>query len=366
MEWSELLLFISGLILLAIGAEIFVRGSSNIATLLGISPLVVGLTVVAFGTSAPEVAVGLKAGLSGQAGVTVGNAVGSNIINVLLVLGMSATIAPLVIARKLIRLDVPIMIGVSVMVLVCGYDGVLSPVEGLFFVLGIIAYVTYSIYESRTDRNDVDQDFEVEYVSASMPVRATWIRNVLLILTGLFMLVLGADWLVESAVSMARSIGVSELTIGLTVVAIGTSLPEIATSVIATLRGERDIVVGNIVGSNIFNVLLVLGSVSLVAPGGLPIPMAALNFDIPIMIAVAIACLPIFVSGSTISRNEGILFLAYFAFYLTYLVMDSQNHDNLPLFSAVMLVFVIPISVISFFIVIWRWRKGHWDDSREQ
>jgi cation:H+ antiporter len=227
--------------------------------------------------------------------------------------------------------------------------------------LGIIGYVIFSIYESRQESQAVKDEYEVEYRRTSAHTPGQWTRNGVYIIVGLAFLVFGADRLVDSAVVMARSFGISELMIGLTVVAIGTSLPEIATSVVATLRGERDIVVGNIIGSNIFNILLVIGAVSVVAPDGLPIPEAALHFDIPIMIAVAVACLPIFVSNYTISRMEGVLFLSYFAFYLTYLIMDSQNHDNLQLFSNVLLGFVIPISVISFIIVLRRWRKGHWD-----
>ena len=181
--------------------------------------------------------------------------------------------------------------------------------------------------------------------------------NLAFIVAGLALLVLGSRWLVNGAVAFAQALGVSELVIGLTVVAAGTSLPEVATSILAAFRGERDIAVGNVVGSNIFNILAVLGLAGLVAPSGLPAPAALLRFDLPVMVAVAIACLPIFASGATIARWEGALFLFYFAAYTAYVVLAAQQHDALPAFSAAMEAFVLPLTAVTLAVVGWRaWR----------
>ena len=293
---------ILGMIILIIGAELFVRGASKMAALLGISPLVVGLTVVAFGTSSPEIAVGLQASLAGNPGVAIGNVIGSNITNVLLILGLSAVILPLTVASRLIRFDVPIMIGVSILFLIFSLSGGIGRIEGLFFLLLAIGYTSFVVIASRKESKAVRTEYEKEFGPSGSSGIKTWTFNISLILLGLGGLVVGADWLVERAVALSRALGISDLIIGLTVVAVGTSLPEIATSVIATIRGEREIVIGNIIGSNIYNILLVLGSVSLITPGGLPVPSAALNFDIPVMLAVAIACLPIFITDDSITR----------------------------------------------------------------
>ncbi len=370
----EVLLILAGLVLLVGGAEAFVRGAARLAGLAGISPLVIGLTVVAFGTSAPEVAVSLQAGFAGQPGVAIGNVIGSNIANVLLVLGLSATILPLAVSHQLVRLDVPIMIGVSVAFLVLGLDGNLDRLDGLLLFSSAIAYTASLLIQSRRQtlrerredearaaaaREDEDDEFTRAY---SIPVRATprrWLLLACLTLVGAALLVLGSRWLVQGAVAIASAFGVSELVIGITVVAIGTSLPEAATSVIASLRGERDIAVGNVVGSNIFNILIVLGLPSIVVPGGLTVPEAALRFDIPVMLAVAIACLPIFVTGHVIHRWEGALFFFYYLAYTLYLVLDSTQHEGLPVFSWVMGTFVLPLTAITLGVVLWRYLRLH-------
>lgn len=351
MASGDLGTLIVGVVLLLAGAEALVRGAARLAALLGLSPLVIGLTVVAFGTSAPELAVSLSASLGGQTSLAVGNVVGSNIMNILLILGVSALILPLLVSQQLIRLDVPIMISVSALLLLLGADGKLSRPEGWGLFVGSVAYTMFLIVQSRKEKPQVQAEYAKEF--ACQPSRSAWQwgKNGGLIVGGLVCLVFGSDLLVEGAMAIARAVGVSELVIGLTVVAVGTSLPELATSVLASLRGERDIAIGNVVGSSIFNILVVLGLSSAVAPNGLPLSNAVLRLDLPIMIATAVACLPVFFTGHTIARWEGGLFLAYYLAYVAYLILDSTQHTALPLFSTVMLLFVVPLTVLTLGIV---------------
>lgn len=348
-----ILLFVVGLAFLIIGAEALVRGGSRLAAVLGISPLVVGLTVVAFGTSSPELAVSLKSALSGQTSIAVGNVVGSNIFNVLFILGLSALIVPLVVSQQLVRLDVPLMIVLSGIVLIISLDESFSRADGLMLVAGLVMYVWFLIYQSRRESAEVREEYANEF-GAERYAKRIWGKNIGLVLGGLVLLVLGSRWLVDSAVSFAQYLGVSELVVGLTIVAAGTSLPEVVTSVIAAIRGERDIAVGNIVGSNIFNIMGVLGLASIVAPTGIDISAAVIGFDIPVMIVVALVCLPIFFTGGVISRQEGVLLLGYYVAYTLYLVLAASHHDALPRFSAVMLYFAVPITVVTMTIVALR------------
>ncbi len=345
-----ILLFIAGLVLLIVGAEALVRGSSRLAAALGISPLVIGLTVVAFGTSSPELAVSIKAALANQASVAVGNVVGSNIFNVLGILGLSALIAPLVVAQKLVRLEVPLLIAISLLVLVLGLDGAIGRIDGLVLFAGLLAYVGFLIHQSRRESAAVHEAYATENGS-SAPAPSGWPMNVALVVGGLALLVLGSRWLVDSAVAMAQYLGVSELVIALTIVAAGTSLPEVVTSIIAAIRGETDIAVGNVVGSNLFNIMGVLGLASLVAPAGIEISSAVIGFDIPIMIVIAFACLPVFFTGGRISRGEGALFLGYYVAYTLYLIFAAAQHDALPRFSAVMLYFALPLTLVTLVVV---------------
>jgi len=347
-------LFVAGLGLLVLGAEWLVKGASRLAAALGISPLVIGLTVVAYGTSAPEMAVSVKSAWAGQPDLALGNVVGSNIFNVLLILGASAIITPLVVSSQLIRLDVPIMIGVSLLTLLLAGDGSVGRLDGAILFALAVAYTVFQIRQSRKESAAVREEYGREFG----PSRSATAANLASIAAGLVLLVLGSRWLVNGAVAFAQALGVSELVIGLTIVAAGTSLPEVATSILAAFRGERDIAVGNVVGSNIFNVLAVLGLAGLVAPGGLPAPAALLRFDLPVMVAVALACLPIFASGALIARWEGALFLFYYVAYTAYLVLDAQQHDALPAFSAVMEAFVLPLTGVTLAVVGWRtWRR---------
>lgn len=359
MNWLTLVLFVIGLGLLIVGAEALVRGASRLAITVGISPLVIGLTVVAFGTSAPEMAVGVQGALSGQSGadITIGNVVGSNIFNILFILGLSAAISPLIVSRQLVRVDVPIMIGLSLLVWLLSLDGKIGRWEGVLLFACIVGYTLFAVLQGRKEGKGLEQH-PPEITSRTPSKKSGVPANLLLILAGLGMLVLGSRWLVAGAMDIARTLGVSELIIGLTIVAAGTSLPEIATSVMASLRGERDIAVGNVVGSNIFNLLAVLGLSAMVASDGINVSPAALRFDIPVMVVTAIACLPIFFTGHLIARWEGGLFLGYYAIYTAFLVLASSQHENLGLFTALMILFVVPLTVITLAIGVVRQIKA--------
>ncbi len=346
------MLLLLGLALLLVGAEMLVRGASRLALATGMSPLVIGLTVVAFGTSAPELAVSIGAANSGAPDIAMGNVVGSNITNVLLILGVSALIAPLIVARQLIRVDVPIMVSVSVLVLALALDGGIGRVDGAILAALLVGYTLLQVRLGRSDPAAGDAALD----TVDGPPRGTraWVMNVALVGGGLALLILGANWLVDSATLIAREFGLSELVIGLTVVAVGTSMPEIATSIIATLRGQRDLAVGNVVGSNIFNLLGVLGLAAVISPTGIPVSPAAVNFDIPVMIATAVACLPIFFTGHSIQRWEGALFLGYYLAYTAYLLMAASSHDALDDFRLVMQAVVMPLTLVTLAVVTWR------------
>ena len=343
-----LLLFVAGLAALVAGAELLVRGASKLALSFGISPLVVGLTIVAFGTSAPEVAVSAGAVLDGRTDIAIGNVVGSNIFNVLFILGLSALITPLVVNGQLIRQEVPIMIGASVLLAALTLDGRLERLEAAFLFVLLLAYTVFLVLQSRSETQAARDEFAGEFRPAApggwdarLPVQ------LLLIAAGLALLVFGADWLVSAAVSFAKTLGVSDLIIGLTIVAAGTSMPEVATSVMAAAKGERDIAVGNVVGSSTFNILGCLGVAGMLAGSGLPIAPSVLNFDLWVMVAVSLACLPVFLTGRVIARWEGALFLLYYAAYVAYLILAAQQHDALGTYSSTMLSFVIPITVVT-------------------
>ena len=345
------LLFVAGLALLIFGANTLVRGASKLALSFGISPLVVGLTIVAFGTSAPEMAVSVGAVMDGRTDIAIGNVVGSNIFNVLFILGISALIAPLVVDRQLIRQEVPIMVGLSLLVEWMALDLRLSFAEGGLLLALVLAYTALLYFQGkRASAAEVADDL--------LPQAPGWLSTLpgqlVLIVVGLAMLVLGSRWLVDSATVFATALGVSQLVIGLTIVAAGTSLPEVATSVIAAIRGEREIAVGNVLGSNIFNLGAVLGISAMVSGAGLTVPPALLAFDLPVMIVVAVACLPVLFTGHLIARWEGAVFLGYYVAYTTYLVLYAQEHDALDEYSLVMRAVVIPLTVITLVVVVAR------------
>ena len=348
-----ILTFVLSLCLLIGGAELLVKGASRLAVTLGISPLIIGLTVVSFGTSAPELAVSIKAALSDNASIALGNVIGSNIFNVLFILGVSAIVTPLIVAQQMVRFDVPLMIIVSVCVLLFSLNNQISPVEGLLLVSGLIAYTVFLIYQSRKESEEINEEYAREFGEDKKKVTHTS-KNIILIMIGLVLLVLGSRWLVSSAVSIAEYLGVSKAIIALTIIAAGTSMPEVVTSVVASFRGERDIAVGNVVGSNLFNLLGVLGVSSLIAPNGISVPQSMINFDMPIMIAVAIVCLPIFFTENKISRFEGFVFLGYYIAYTVYLIFVATNHDVLMKYQMAMVYFVIPLTLLTLVIVVFR------------
>lgn len=354
-----LFLLVSGLGVLIVGAEALVRGASKLAAGMGLSPLIIGLTVVAFGTSAPELAVSVGSSLSGQSDLALGNVIGSNISNVLLILGTSALVAPLVVDRQVVHLDVPVGLGAAVGALLLAIDGRVGRLDGLLLTAGILGYLAFQGIQARSaKRSDAAPangtqpsvsglPFEVGNTEPKKQAGSYWALNLGLVVGGLVLLVLGARWFVEGAVRVAKRLGVSDLAVGLTIVAGGTSLPELATSVMATLRGERDIAVGNVVGSNVFNLLAVLGLSAAAAPKGIAVPNGALWFDFPVLVAVSLACLPIFFTGHRIERWEGGLFLSYYVAYVSYLLLAAAQHEALSTFSFVMGTFVLPITAVT-------------------
>ncbi|HUG68786.1 MAG TPA: calcium/sodium antiporter, partial [Pirellulaceae bacterium] len=344
---------VAGLVVLVVGGELLVRGAVALAASMRISSVVIGLTVVAFGTSSPELAVNLQAAYAGNADVGVGNVVGSNIFNVLFILGISALVAPLLVHSQLIRRDVPLMILASVLLLALSLDGEVSRLDGSVLFVGLVVYVGWCILQSRRETPTVQSEFAKEFGPVTSGAKLVLVQ-IGLIGGGLVMLSLGSHWLVLGAVSVATRLGVSELIIGLTIVAVGTSLPEVVTSVVAAWRGERDIAVGNVVGSNLFNILCVLGLSSIFAPDGIAISPAALRFDIPVMIAVAVACLPIFFTGNVIARWEGALFFFYYLVYTAYLVLNATDHALGNTLRDVMIMFVIPLTTITLAVTTWR------------
>lgn len=359
MDPLTLVLLIIGLILLIAGAELFVRGAAELAALIGVSSLVIGLTVVAYGTSTPELAVCLRSALtaaaapgeaemSGAANLVAGNVVGSNICNILLILGVSSLVCPLAVSGQLIRWDVPLMIGASVLMLLLGWNGRIERVEGLLLFLGSVVYTVHSLRKSRKETREVF----VGHDTPKPPRKPSVILlQFVFIVVGVTMLVIGSGFVVDGAVQLATALGISELVIGLTIVAVGTSLPEIATSVVAGIRGQRDIAVGNAVGSNLFNILLVIGLVAAVSPTGVKIPDEALRFDIPVMIAVAVACLPVFFTNSTISRWEGAFFVLYYAGYTTFLVYKTRQHEPMSSMDMMGIVFVLPLILTTLLVI---------------
>lgn len=356
--------FLAGFPLLLFGADWVVKGASRLAVAWGISALVVGLTVVAYGTSAPELAVTIMAVWSGEGSpdIAVGNVVGSNIANILLVLGVAAVVAPLVVAPVVVKRSMPLVIFISFLALAFAWDwngdghAVVTWWQGLILVAGAALYTWRAMRRGSAENKvqdddkmlaELEEEVKEELAHMQEEGRFGWAIELGRIVAGLLMLVLGANWLVGGAVAVAQWLGVGELIIALTIVAIGTSLPEVATCVVAVLRGHRDIAVGNAVGSNVFNILLVLGMCSFVAPGGgVEVSPQAMTADIPIMIAVAIAALPVFFTGYVIARWEGAMFLVFYAAYTVYLILREINHGLLMPFVHLMLWGVLPLTML--------------------
>jgi cation:H+ antiporter len=345
---GSVVLLAIGVVLLVAGAEGLVRGAASVAARFGLPSVVIGLTVVAFGTSTPELAVSVGSAFRDEADIAIGNVVGSNIVNVLLILGLSAVVGGgLAVTQRIVRLDVPIMIGVSVLTLLLALDGELVRWEGALLAAMFVTWTTWTVVGAL--RGDVPE-ITAEYDEALHPdelQQRPLLVDLAYIAVGLVLLVLGSQLMVSGATDIAASLGVSDVVIGLTVVAVGTSLPELATSVLAAIRGERDIAVGNVVGSNIFNILSVLGLTALVSPSSLPVADGVLNVDIPVMIAVAIACLPMFANGFELKRWEGTVFVVFYAVYVTWLILDANDHALRDEFRVVMLYVVLPVTALA-------------------
>jgi len=307
-----------GLVLLYYGAEALVKGSSSMALRLGVSPLLVGLTVVAFGTSSPELVVSLKAAYLGQGDISVGNIVGSNICNIGLILGFCAMVTPIVVSSQITRLDIPIMVGVTLLSVVFLHGGILVRVQGVVLFFLLLAYVAFSIWISKRRSGDA---LGSELAEEIKPSKRSLTFDVTMVVVGLSMLVLGARFLVDASMEIARAFGWSEAVIGLTIVAVGTSLPEFATSLVAAMRKEADIAVGNIVGSNIFNILGILGLSSIFTPLS---ASGITTIDLVVMCLFAVILWPFCLTEQRITRKEGgVLFSAY-AGYVIYLVAGAQ------------------------------------------
>lgn len=305
-----ILAILGGFIILTVGAEALVRGASAIALKLGVTPLVIGLTIVAFGTSAPELAVSLKSALSGSSGIALGNVIGSNIANVGLILAITAIIRPIGVQSQTVKRDIPLMIGASVLMLLLLLDGQLGWIDGAVLFTLLLAFLWHSY------RISGDEDAEEVEAGPRNPLLSS-----LLILFGIGCLVGGGILFVDGAVDLARAFGISEAVIGLTIIAIGTSMPELVTSVVAALKGESDIAIGNVVGSNLFNILCILGITALVHP------IASTGFsplDFGVMLVLSVLVLPFAMTNMRIGRKEGLVLLAGYFGYMTYLVTHAS------------------------------------------
>ncbi len=350
-----LLIFVAGLIALIGGAELFLRGVDRFGVKWRVSPLIMGLTVVAFATGAPELAISIQAAMTGSADLVLGNIIGSNIANILLILGISALIKPLVVKLRVVRVDVPIVISASVLLYVIAMDGALTTLDGVWLLLGLIAYSIFTFFQIKKERSENKQKENLD--ERAQELLTGWkfyVKNIGFLLIGLGLIVQGSDWMVDSAVKIATILGLSELVIGLTIVSIGTSLPEIATSIATIRRGDTDMAVANVMGSNLYNILLTLGLTVVIAPNVLDVSAAAINLDLPFMVIVTLACIPIFIAGLDITKFDGAILLFYYSAYITYLVLDALNHPlEEPVWNG-MIWGVIPATV---FYMIWRMIK---------
>ncbi len=314
MEYFQL---VCGLALLILGADWLVKHASQLAKRFGVSTLVIGLTVIGFGTSTPELIVSATSSFQGQTEIATANVLGSNIFNILFILGLAATITPLTVSQQLLRVDVPLMVAASLTVFLLALNNGLSRLEGLVLIGGLVAY-TWMILKIGSENSATEVPFD-SAAESSQTNGELW-KNIVWIVAGLGMLVFGSKLFVVGAITLAANLGVSREVIGLTIVAAGTSLPEVVASVVASLRGQRDMAVGNVVGSNLFNLLGVLGVSAIVAPSGLAVSEAALRFDFPVMLSAAAACFPIFLTGRLVNRWEGGLFLGAYVAYTAWLI----------------------------------------------
>lgn len=313
------LLLVAGLTLLALGAELVVRGASRLAAALGIKPMMLGLTVVALGTSMPELAIGITASQQGSGALVLGNIAGTNVCNILFILGLSAFLRPLPLDLHVLRLDLPAMLGAAAMMTVMAWDGALTRRDGAILFAAAVLYTLILIRFIRSESQAVKAQFRDIYGEETTSMRdrvRSRAHYTVLLLAGMAITILGADWLVKGAIDMASAFGISEAIIGLTIVAVGTSAPELATTIVATLRNERDVAVGNLLGSSIYNIFFILGVTCMLAPHGLPVERMLLLVDIPLMAGVALLCVPVFLTGKQVSRREGGMYVAIYIAYI--------------------------------------------------
>ena len=348
------LLLIAGLIALVAGAEALVRGASKLAISLGVSPLVVGLTVVAFGTSAPEAAVSVGAVVGGTTDLAIGNVIGSNIFNILMILGLSALVKPLIVHAQIVRQELPVMIGASILLVLFVLDGRLQVAEAVLLLLGVVAYTTFLVRQSRSATKKTQAEFAEVVEEPSSGWDRHWSVQLLLIAAGLALLVFGSDLLVTAAVTIAKSLGVSDLVIGLTIIAAGTSLPEVATSILAAMRGQRDIAVGNVIGSNTFNLLFCLGAAGVASPDGLGVTPHVLGLDLWVMLGVAALTIPLFIPGYVVTRANALLLIAAYVAYTAYLVLDAQANPAAASLGDALMRYAMPAMVILFILMMVR------------
>ncbi len=335
------LLFSLGLIILLTGAELLVRGATDLAGHFRVAPLLLGITVVALGTSAPELAITLFAALTEYTvDVAVGNILGSNVANILLVLGLAALLRPIAVAPRLVRGHLPAMIAASALSAALAADGRIGAGDGAILLTGLGAYLA----------GTVSWDEPQELDAAAPQASATRSQAALRTLLGIPLLAAGSWLLVDGGVTLADTLGISDLVVGLTMIAIGTSLPEIAAAAAAARHGQSDMIVGTVIGSNCYNLLAVLGSAAIFSPDGLTVAATARYFDIPIMLAVGLACVPIFWSGYRISRWEGALLLGYYAAYCTFLYLGETQQSSLAALQTVMLGLVVPWTALALLV----------------
>jgi len=326
MTLHPVFIFLGGLVVIVLGAEMLLRGASRIAGMLGVRPIIIGLTVVSVGTSTPELAVGIAAAIEGRGVMAAGNIAGTNIFNILFILGLSALLRPLPLHLLSIKLDVPVMIATALALIMMAWDGLLSREEGFALLFAAVIYTIALVHLSRNESPAMRREFAEEYgAQHTTPLPGAtrpgnnWRQGVwhaLLLLVGMALTVLGAELLVFSASSIAQAYGVSDAVIGLTILAIGTSAPELATTLVATFKDDRDVAIGNLIGSSIYNVLVILGLTCVIAPGGIDVSREILWIDLPLAALVAIVCLPVFRSGQIVSRREGGLFVAVYLGYM--------------------------------------------------
>ncbi|WP_394304651.1 calcium/sodium antiporter [Pseudomonas danubii] len=340
--------------MLIAGAELLVRAAVRLSARLHVRPLIMGLSIVAFGSSAPQMAISLQATLADNTDIAVGSVIGSSIFNILVTLGLSALIIPLRVSRQLVRLDIPLMIGASLLVFILAYNERLTPSDGVILLAALVLYLLLLLRQSRHSAR--------HHLPAPAGLRgfAPRFSSMLMVLIGLGLLVFAGHLLLGAAVTVADDLGLSERVMGLTVIAVSTSLPQLATSLLAALRGQRDIAVGNVIGSNLFNLLGVLGFTALVAPTPLSVSPNALDFDLPVMLGVAVLCLPVFYSGYRVTRAEGLLFLGLYLAYGLHVVSFTTGMPLAGKLEHLMLFFVLP-ALVAFllFSSLRAWRRQH-------